>query len=346
MSTDQSVKQSEIDLNLIKDITEHLRAQAQNWFPEDSQTPFSLNRFFVTKFSLLINQLSSCKNEIDKGDYFGFTRLLLQHFEKAGHIRDVYPLLNYLLGRSSELKQLLYINSNKLMQLKPDDQSLISKDFQITEIYTPTGDEGIRLNNSRTVKLSTKFKNADRRNYFCIPIEMEIAISFYNGFSIRLLSVKPRNVADVNGDSQSTNIYSNIIFPYAYISEYEFAKINNSALDSWISNGIFTVTDLICEFLRIISDVSILNGMLENQINVERTVGPRCSFSGAWTFNDAVYCEVRNCALCKDVAIQIDGLYFHPDIIKECSECGVKSHNWINTGDKKFKCGGCVNVDR
>jgi hypothetical protein len=170
--------------------------------------------------------------------------------------------------------------------------------------------------------VSFRFTNSVRNTYFSHPMIATFSISrttqnFFNLSSFALSSTEDTMPA-IGGLS-----------PLRWGCITRFYESKSFTLFSYINSILygFTSPQRIKEVWGVDFDV--------NQF-----IGPMCYVTGEPTFGKSVRCSVTSCEMHPNNAVEIGGLYYLPELVKQCGTCKKHSPNWVNRGSEII-CGEC-----
>lgn len=111
------------------------------------------------------------------------------------------------------------------------------------------------------------------------------------------------------------------------------------------------------KFIRLVSPIPIGKNMLYNTISfavnylkmfkpefrkrdLSTYIGKKCAISGVYTYGNGINCVKTGEHIAREEAVQLNGLYYSPKIIKTCSKCAKQSAEWTSE-NKVIVCGVC-----
>lgn len=95
-----------------------------------------------------------------------------------------------------------------------------------------------------------------------------------------------------------------------------------------------------------LSDVTKIMGYLSTynpdnlQVPLQNFIGLKCSVTGLYTYGNHISCYKTGDIIHRDVAVQLNGHYYSPNVIKKCFTCSKDSPDWIRENGN-FICGEC-----
>lgn len=324
--------------NEIQDLFEKLQSQSQHWFSSEPQTVEELNKYFTTRVWRTASELMGYKHLLSHSHYSSFvdgvTKTQLKILKSSiGHVNQDHfintsrhaldKLLEHCDLFSKETK-------DERISLTDSHELLTPRNFEIKSIKNFISTDGSEHRSTKLISVLANLKNKDRSNYLSVRYEFLLLLDIDNSISITVHDVLTTESCPVEYPINTLQQILDDVFVLSF--------------NKWMENKVFTVIDLISEYLNIICDIGQINSILSktyrNQIDINEHYGPRCSITGALTFGEYRVCPIRRCNMLKDEAILINGSYYHPDVVRICSSCSKQSPYWVNRNNS-YICTEC-----